>query len=473
MFVGHLHTHTEYSMLDGMAKIEDLILKAKSLGQKGIAITDHGSSSGLYSAYKLGKKHDFNVLLGQEFYMQYELEELKTGHLILIAKNEVGLSNIFKLQHLAYKNVYYKPRITIEMLKEYGNNLICTTACIANAVGQLILLDEEELAKLHIKELHDTFKEDLYIELQATTNPNVKKVNKALSNIIKEENYKCVATTDIHYVNKEDYPKHEILLAIQQQKKLDDKKRWKFEYNDYYLKSEEEMTNGLLDDVDIDIVNKCYEGISEVFEKCRGVEFKKGNYLPKFCNSKEEEDKLLKTETLRGWYSKLAERGEQTQKFYSEMLDELKVISETGYSGYFLIVQEYIKWAKENNILVGDGRGSACGSKVIYALDIADVNPDKYNLLFERFLSNGREPDIDVDFSDIDKVFKHLQERYGEDNIARVGAYTTFTCKSALRKVMSTYGFKQSEISKIIGLLPKELSFTLKDAINYSPEFKK
>lgn len=471
MFEGHLHTHTEYSTLDGMARIEELIITAKSFGQTGIAITDHGSSSGLYSAWKLGKKHDFNVLLGEEFYFENNIEDLKTGHLILIAKNEEGLKNIFRLQRMAYDNFYYKPRINLDMLKECHEGLVCTTACIANAVGQLILKNESRLALNHILELENIFKEDFYVELQSTTNGDVEKVNLQLQDFIEDYHFKCIMTTDIHYVKKEDYKLHEVLLAIQQKKKMSDKKRWRFENNDYFLKSEEEMLKDL-NGISQETIEKCFSGISEIFEKCKGVNFSVSNHLPKFCETKQEEDNLLRLMTLKGYRDKVTARGEATDEFAKDLEKELTVISETGYSGYFLTVQEYIAWAKENKLLVGDGRGSGAGSKVAYTIDITDVNPEKYDLLFERFLTPGRQPDFDVDFSDIDAVFRHLQDKYGKDSVARVGAYTKFTCKSGLRKVMSTFGFTQAEIAVVVAWLPKELDFTLQDATEYSADFK-
>ena len=470
MFEGHLHTHTEYSTLDGMARIEELILRAKELGQNGIAITDHGSSSGLYSAWKLGVKHNFNVLLGEEFYFENEIPDLKTGHLILIAKNEEGLKNIFRLQRMAYDNFYYKPRINIEMLKDCHEGLVCTTACIANQIGQLILKNEDSLALKHILELSSIFREDFYVELQSTTNEDVERVNLRLQDFIEEYNFKCIMTTDIHYVLKEDYELHEVLLAIQQQKKMSDKKRWRFENNDYFLKSEAEMLEDLKG-IKEQIIRKCFLGISEIFEKCKGIDFHAEDHLPKFCKSKEEEDTVLRLMTMKGYKNKVTARGEATPTFAKDLEKELSVISQTGYSGYFLTVQEYISWAKKNGILVGDGRGSGAGSKVAYTIDITDVNPEKYDLLFERFLTPGRQPDFDVDFSDIDAVFKHLQDRYGEDNVARVGAYTKFTCKSGLRKVMSTFGFSQAEIAVVVNWLPKEVTFTLKDAMEYSKQF--
>lgn len=391
-FEGHLHVHTEYSMLDGMTPIEELILRAKELGQIGIAITDHGGSSGLYEAWKLGKKHDFNVLLGEEFYFENPISELKTGHLILIAKDYTGLQNIFKLQQLAYDNVYYKPRINFDMLKKHSEGLICTTACIANAIGQLILKGEKVLAMNHLLQLKEIFGDDLYVELQSTTNREVETVNRELSKWVKDMNLKCILTTDVHYLLKEDYEVHETLLCIQQKAKMSSEKRWKFEHNDYWLKSEEE----LIDDassIEPDVIDLCFNHIHEIFQKCKGVDFVIEDHLPEFCETREDEDILLYNETMDGYKRKVMARGEGNQAFMNDLFKELDVIATEGYSGYFLVVQEYIKWARENGIPVGDGRGSGAGSKVAYTIGITEVNPDKYDLLFERFMAKGRQPD--------------------------------------------------------------------------------
>lgn len=470
-FTGHLHLHTEYSALDGLCKIDEAIKKAKELGQKFIAITDHGSSSGLYEGYNAGIKNDFDVLLGEEFYFQNDDD--KNGHLILIAKNETGLENIYRLQAKAYGNVYYKPRINLDMLKEHHEGLVCTTACIANQVGQYILSNEKQLAVEHINKLKSIFKDDFYIELQSSTNEDVNKVNKVLLEFIKEYGLQYVITNDVHYVEEKDYDVHEVFLCIQQKGKMDSPKRWKFEQNDYWLKSQEELEH-YMPFMNREEFDKAYHFINDIYEKCKNVEICKRNYLPKWHNDEGlTEDECFEREVWNNYFTRIKNRGECNKEFYNDLMKEIKVIEEEGYSGYFMIVQEYANWAKQNNILVGDGRGSGAGSKVAYTIGITEVNPQKYDLLFERFLSHGRQPDFDIDFSDIDAVFKHLQEKYGENNVARVGAFNRFTCKSALRKVMGVYGYTQAQISKIVGLLPDRLTFTLEEALEENKEFAK
>ena len=469
-FKGHVHVHTEYSPLDGLAKIEELVLLAKEYGQEFIAITDHGSSTGLYEATLIRDKYNFDILLGEEFYFENECSELKTGHLILIAKNQEGLKNILRLQRKAYGNFYYKPRINLEMLREHHEGLICTSACIANQIGQYILMGEPHLALNHIFELSNIFKDDFYIELQSSTVEDVIKVNKQLAEFCQNYNLQPILTNDVHYATKEDYETHEVLLAIQQGKKVSDNKRWKFETNDYWLKTEEEMLE-YIPYLSEEFIEKCFNNIDCIRKKCEKVSFEQGNYLPEYeTETGLSVDDELKVLTMEMYRTRIKERGENNPEFLADLQKELDVIEETGYSGYFLIVQEYINWAKKNGIQVGDGRGSGAGSKVAYTIGITEINPQKYDLLFERFLAKGRVPDFDVDFSDINAVFKHLQDRYGNDNVARVGAITRFTAKSALRKVMSFYEFSQSEIAKVVALLPKRLEFTLEEAIAESKE---
>lgn len=466
----HLHVHTEYSALDGLCKIEELILRAKKLGQTAIAITDHGTSSGLYEAWKLARKYNFNVLLGEEFYFQNV--DGKNGHIILIAKSEQGLSNIFKLQELANDNFYYKPRLTMDMLKEHNEGLVCTTACIANQMNQYLLKGEKVLALKHITDLKSIFKEDFYIELQSSTLDDVIKVNKDLLEIAKEYNIPYIITNDVHYVEHDDYDIQEVLLCVQQKKKMADPKRWKFEVNDYWLKSEEEIKEYMpyLKEEDF---QTAFLNIEEITEKCKNVNFEKGNYLPKWHDeSGLTENECLEKEVWNNYLTRIKERNECNEQFIADLNKEIKVIEEEGYAGYFMIVQEYIMWAKNNGILVGDGRGSGAGSKVAYTIGITEVNPQRYDLLFERFLSHGREPDFDVDFSDIDAVFRHLQNKYGKKNVARVGAFNRFTCKSAIRKILGVYGFSQRDIKSIIDQLPNDGQCTYEEAIRESAILK-
>ena len=468
----HLHVHTEMSPLDGLAKIEELILKAQSFGQSSMAITDHGSTSGLFEAYNLGIKHNFKMLLGSEFYFENIEGDRKSGHLILIAKDNIGLANLYRLQKAAYDNFYYKPRINLEMLNKYHEGLICTTACMANQICQYILKGEIVMAKSHLQELNAIFKEDFYVEIQSSTLADQHIVNKKLIELSTEIGYKLIVTNDVHYVNKEDSMTHEVLLCIQQKTKMDNAKRWKFETQDYWLKDESNIFEPI-EYVEQNIREQCLFNIQEIVDKC-DVSIDEEDHLPHYQGmSKEEEDAKLLELTYEKYQTRIKSRGEENQDFIKDVMHELDVIKQTGYSGYFLIVQEYINWAKSQGILVGDGRGSGAGSKTAYTLGMSEINPQKHNLLFERFLTLEREPDWDADFSDIEAVFKHLQDVYGLSNVARVGAFNRFTCKSATRKCMGVYNYSQRDISAVVALMPNKLSFTLEEAIEESAELKK
>ena len=468
----HLHVHTEHSALDGQCKIPDLMLRARELGQTAIAITDHGSTSGLFEAYTMQEEYGVKVIFGTEFYFENPQDKKRNGHLILLAKNYNGLQNIFRLQAEAHtNNFYYKPRINFDMLKKYHEDTICLSACIANQMAQLILSGENVLAMQHFYELKSIYGDDFYLELQSSTMEEVINVNKKYEEWHRSGFSNVVITNDVHYTLKDDWEVHEVLLAIQQKKKMNDPKRWRFPQKDYWLKSEEEIL-AELQYLHTDTIANAFSSIEHIVEQCN-VEIPHGNFLPCFGGlCREDEDKVLHDLVMEKYMTRIKERGEHNAQFFSDICKELKVISEEGYSGYFLIVQEYVNWARDNGILVGDGRGSGAGSKVAYTLGITEINPQKYDLLFERFLSHGREPDFDIDFSDISSVFKHLQDLYGQDSVARVGAYNRMTCKSALRKVMSAYGMSMSETSRVVAMLPQQLSFTLEEALAYSADFR-
>lgn len=462
----HLHVHSEYSPLDGMGKLEELFARAKELGQEAIAITDHGSTSGLWRAQQLSEKYGVKAILGSEFYYERE-NDGNNGHLIVIAKDNEGLKNLFKLQEYAYvDNFYKKPRINWNMLKKHKYGLIICSACMASTFAQHIMNGEILNAKEWATKFKNEFGEDFYIEIQPNEIPEQLEINQQSIRIAKELNIKTVATNDVHYVLKSDWKAHEVLLALQVNKKMNDKKRWKFSTKDFWLKSEEEMINtfvGLKEQDVIDALNNT----SEIADKCN-AKFEKGNYLPLFYDVKqgETERSLLAKEIMIGAKKKGFIRDKQYMK---DVQHELDVIDRNGYSGYFLIVQDYVVSARNNGNIVGDGRGSGAGSKVAYLTDISRIEPQKYDLLFERFMADGRTPDFDVDFSDQDSVFKDLQEKYGEDSVARIIAFGTLTPKAVCRKVLSCFECDTDDISRISKLIP-DLCPSLKVAYDASQE---
>ncbi len=467
MKFSHLHVHTTYSILDGMAKVEELIDQAKALGQEAIAITDHGSTSALFHAQEYGKSVGVKVILGSEFYIEREYDE-GNGHIILLAKNQEGLANLFKMQEISYvKNFYKKPRINYNILSHHKEGLICLTACLASDWGQYIINYDERSAIKLTKKYKELFKEDFYLEIQPNQIPEQHMYNKSIIKLGDQLSIPVVATNDVHYVYESDHYPHEVLLAMQVKKKIDDEKRFRFDVDDFWLKSTDEMKstfNGLNEK---DVLN-AMNTTERIVEGCN-TEIKKDKYLPRFYNIPEgmTERKLLAKEVTKG-----AKEKRPSKEFMKDVQYELDVIDRNGYSGYFLIVADYVNSARQKGILVGDGRGSGAGSKIAYLTGITKINPDNYNLLFERFLSDGRSPDFDVDFSDQEFVFNDLTKKYGEENVARVIAFGTMTPKAVCRKVFSTFNHPITEINYVSKQIP-DLCPSIKEAYDLSPQLIK
>ena len=474
---GHLHCHTEYSTLDGQAKIKELIAKIKEDNQEFIAITDHGSMAGHFDFEKECIEQGIKPILGCEFYMSYSNNASKEDsgyHIIVFAKDEIGLRNLYKLQARAYKENYYrKAHINFDMLSELKEGLVVASACIGGIIGQLTLSNPLQ-AKLEAQKYKSVFGEDYYLERQRNDIPEEWIMNKEVIKIAKERNIKLIATNDVHYVLKEDADIHEVLLALQVGKKMNDEKRFKFPTKDYWAKTSQEMIEtfvGYNTDEKIAIM-EALMNTSEIANKCNAKVIK-GKFLPIYphLNGMSEDD-FLAEKTWEGFEKKYPKDYPNRGQIRKDIAYELDVISKTGYSGYFINVADYIVDARKNGVLVGDGRGSGCGSKVVYCMDITNVDPVPHHLLFERFLAIGRTPDIDVDFSDQEHVFKHLQELHGMDNVARIATYGTLSCRNAVRKIMSCFDFSQKDIAIISGSLPKNLDVTVEQSYNESPKFK-
>ncbi len=462
----HLHVHSEYSTLDGMGKIDELFKTAKELGQYALAITDHGSTSGLLRAQQAGQKYGIKPILGTEFYYERE-NDGNNGHLIALAKNNKGLENIFKLQEFAYvDNFYKKPRINFDMLCKHKEGLIISSACLASTICQYIITGEINKAIEWARRFQNTFGDDFYLEIQPNSLDEQLEVNKAILRIAKQLNIKTIATNDVHYILKEDAYAHEVLLALQVNKKMSDEKRFRFTTNNFWLKSEEEMFNTFNGLSDEDITT-AINNTEEIVKKCN-ASLNKGHYLPKYYNipDNESERSLLAKEIMKGAKAK---GFAHNKEYMTAVQNELDCIDRNGYSGYFLIVQDYVTTARNNGQPVGDGRGSGAGSKVAYLTDITRIEPSKYDLLFERFMADGREPDFDVDFADQDAVFKDLQSKYGKANVARIIAFGTLTPKAVCRKVLSTFEQSKEDINYISKLIP-DLCPSLEKAYEVSPE---
>lgn len=462
----HLHVHTEYSTLDGMSKVKELIKTAKSFGMDSIAITDHGSMSGLWEAQKVGDEEGVKVIHGCEFYYERENDGLN-GHLLVLAKNNTGLENLFALQKYSYtKNFYKKPRIDWDTLKKHSEGLIVTTACLASTFNQYLLEGEYYKAKEWARKFHAVFKDDFFIELQPNSVAEQYIANQGSIRIAEELGIDIVATNDVHYTLESDCFPHEVLLAMQVKKKMSDEKRFKFPAEDFWLKTEEEMYE-TFDGIPTEIAEKAIKNTKVIANKCN-ARISKGHYLPEYYDVPEGETErsLLAKEIMNG----AKERSFSRNKDYmQDTQHELDVIDRNGYSGYFLIVQDFVTSAKDRGEIVGDGRGSGAGSKVAYLTRITEIEPSKYDLLFERFMADGREPDFDVDFSDQQAVFRDLQAKYGKDSVARIVAFGRMAPKAVIRKVLATFSHPAHIISQITKLVP-DLCKSLENAYKASPQ---
>lgn len=481
----HLHVHSEYSPLDGMSKIEELVKRAVELKQPALALTDHGNMNGHYKLQEECIKNNIDPIFGCEFYMSIGNSANKEDanyHICVLAKNQEGLQNMYRLHRNSYDNFYRKPNITFNDLCKHKEGLIITSACLGGVIPQSILKDKLDETNNWIKNFRSEFGQDFYLEIQPTNTSEQLLVNKNIIELAKKNKVKIIATNDVHYTYKTDAKIHEVVLAMQFKQKMlvkdketgemvDNPKRYKFIDDEFYFKSKEEMIDSFLrmDKTYVEAWTEALTNTEEIWKKCRGVELIKGDFRPKYnklegMSEKEMLAKVVK-ENLKDKYPKL------TKEIAYEIKHELDVIEDEGYSGYFLIVQDYIKEAQEKSVLIGDGRGSAGGSKVAYITDITKVEPKKYGLIFERFLDRGRIPDIDVDVSDQEWIFKYFQSTYGKKNVARIITFGTLTTKACLRKVLGCFGHDKKYIDKIVSWLPKELNFTLEDAIQHSQKF--
>lgn len=376
----HLHVHSTYSTLDGLAQIEELAKKASSFNMSALCITDHGSCSGHKDLEKISKQYGLKPIYGCEFYMcrgEQPTKEDSGYHIILLAKNREGLENMYKLYHYSYELFYRKPHITFSLLKCHSKGLICTSACIGSIVAQDLLEGRTEA----IKQFKDIFGEDFYLEIQPQDLPDQFIVNRETIKYGKKFNIPVIATNDVHYVEKEDNKVHEVLLAMQINKKWSDPKRWKFPTDDYYFKSREEMN----------LPDEYLDNTQLIVDKIETFDLPKGNFMPHYTKLAPGQSEREALEEIV--WNNFESRYNGSESVREAVKHELDVIDGEGYSGYFLIVQDYIKQARENGVLVGVGRGSGAGSKVAYLTDITKVDPNKYGLIFERFLDRGRIPD--------------------------------------------------------------------------------
>ena len=471
----HLHVHTQFSLLDGASRIPELVKRAKELGQTAIAITDHGVMYGVIDFYRACKAEGIKPILGMETYVakgRYDAQDAKdrdSAHLILLAKNQIGYQNLMFLSSEAFiHGFYYKPRIDYDLLREHHEGLICLSACLAGDIPQAFLRGQDARAYEIAQMLKDTFGEDFYIELQNHGIPEQEQVLPKLRMLAKTLGIKTVATNDIHYVKKDDADAQDVLLCIQTQRFVDERDRMRMETDQFYLKSYDEMAEALPDDSEaLDITN-------EIAEKC-DVEIQFGvRRLPHFTAPDGlDNDVFLRKLCSEGMQRKMPNGGKEAR---DRLEYELSVIEKMGFVDYYLIVWDFIHYAKTHGIMVGPGRGSGAASLAAYFLDITDVDPLKYNLLFERFLNPERVsmPDFDVDFcyERRQEVIDYVGEKYGEGHVAQIITFGTMAAKAVVRDVARVLRVPYADADKLAKLIPNVLKITLSDAIQMNAELK-
>lgn len=473
----HLHVHTEYSLLDGSNKIKECIARVKELGMDSVAITDHGVMYGVIDFYREAKKNGIRPVIGCEVYVAPGSRFDKEGrddnryhHLVLLAENNVGYHNLIKIVSRGFtEGFYYKPRVDKELLLEYHEGIIALSACLAGEVQSLITKGFYEEAVKAAKSLRDIFGEgNFFLELQDHGIPAQKMVNQALLRMSKETGIPLVATNDIHYTYAEDAKAHDILLCIQTGKKVADENRMRYEGGQYYVKSEEEMK------ALFPYALEALENTHKIAMRCQ-VEITFGEYkLPHFPVP----------EGFDAWtyLQKLAFDGflerypHQPAKLKERLEYELNVIHSMGFVDYFLIVWDFIKYARDHGIIVGPGRGSAAGSIVSYCLGITKLDPIKYSLLFERFLNPNRVtmPDIDIDFcfERRQEVIDYVVRKYGKDRVVQIVTFGTMAARGVLRDVGRVLDMPYSQVDVVAKMIPTELGITIDKALKMNPELK-
>ena len=472
----HLHTHTEYSLFDGISRIPDLVAHVKAMGQTAIAITDHGSMYGAVYLYNECKKQGIKPIIGCEIYItqnsrfQVPPGREKLYHLILLAENNEGYHNLVKICSRAWTEGFHnKPRADHDLLRKYHKGLIALSACVGGELPQAILSGDMDKAHEVIKFYIDTFGRDNYfIELQNHRLPEEARVRPVLADLAKEYGLGLVATNDFHYVRKEDAASQEIKLCISTGKTLDDPEHFHFANDEFYCKSGEEMRSIL----------GGYEGAIEntarIAERCN-VTFTFGEHkLPAFD--------VPEGETAKTYLRKLCEKaiperyGQKTPEVMNRLNYELGIIDRMGFSDYFLIVMDFIHFAKTHGIPIGPGRGSAAGSIVSYLLHITELDPLEFDLLFERFLNPERVsmPDIDTDlcYRGRGRVIDYLAHKYGEDHVAQIITFSTLAARAVIRDVGRVMNLPLRDVDKIAKMIPQGPGVTLEKTLESSPEFK-
>lgn len=475
----HLHVHTEYSLLDGSNKIKEYVARVKELGMDSAAITDHGVMYGVIDFYRAAREAGINPILGCEVYVapgsRFD-KDTGTGedryyHLVLLAENNTGYSNLMKIVSKGFvEGFYYKPRVDMELLQEYHEGIIALSACLAGEVSRYLTRGMYEDAKAAALRYQDVFgKGNFFLELQDHGISEQQEVNRQLLRMYQETGIDLVATNDVHYTTAEDADPHDILLCLQTGKKLTDEDRMRYEGGQYYVKSPEEMAQLF------PYALEALENTHKIAERCH-VEIEFGvTKLPKY----DVPDGYTSWEYLNKLcFDGLSERYDPITDELRERLEyELSTIKNMGYVDYFLIVWDFIKYARDHDIMVGPGRGSAAGSLVAYTLGITQLDPIRYDLLFERFLNPERVsmPDIDVDFcfERRQEVIDYVVRKYGKDRVVQIVTFGTLAARGVIRDVGRVLDMPYAQVDVIAKMIPQELNITIDKALNMNPELKK
>ena len=478
----HLHNHTEYSLLDGLCRIPDLVSKAVSLNMPALAITDHGNMFGVIKFYKECKKQGIKPILGCEVYQAVRTMQdrdpaidKKSGHLILLAENETGYHNIIKIVSDAYTDgFYYKPRTDKEHLRQHSEGIIALSGCLAGHVQRFLVNDEYEKAKAEALEMQEIFgKDNFFLEIQDHGIDDEKTARKGLIRLSEDTGIPLVATNDTHYINEDDKTIHDILLCLQTKTVLSDPGRWSFSTNEFYFKSPDEMKQLF------SYIPEALANTVKIADRCN-VELEFGNYhIPAFPIPEQFKDthEYFKYLCHEGFKERYAGYPSEKVKELKERLEyEINIIESMGYVEYFLIVWDYVNYAKTHGVLVGPGRGSAVGSVVSYCMKITNLEPTKYNLIFERFLNPERVsmPDIDLDFDPKGrgKVIRYVTEKYGKDAVCQISTFGTMKAKLAIKDVARTMEVPFSEANRLAKMIPNVPKITIKDALEEDIDFK-
>ncbi|HHZ20775.1 MAG TPA: DNA polymerase III subunit alpha [Firmicutes bacterium] len=472
----HLHVHTQYSLLDGAAPIEQLATAAQSMGMKAMAITDHGVMYGVLKFYQAMAKAGIKPILGCEVYVARRSRHDRVAkvdddpfHLVLLAQNAAGYVNLMRLVSAAHlEGFYYRPRVDRELLAAHNEGLIALSACLSGEVASALLAGRNEAAQAAAAWYGEVFKDRFYLELQDQGLADQRKVNRGLLELAKSLGLPVVATNDVHYLKREDARIHDVLLCIQTGKTINDPDRMRFPTDAFYLRSAEEMRRVFAD------LPEALANTLAVAEQCDLRLELDRHILPEYKTPHgERPEEYLRELCLQA----LAEKYGENSAARERLEYELKVIGEMGFSGYFLVVWDLIRFARSRGIMVGPGRGSAAGSIVAYLLGITQLDPLRHGLLFERFLNPERVtmPDIDMDFcyERRGEVIAYIREKYGDDRVAQIVTFGTMAARAAVRDVGRVMGLPYGEVDRIAKLIPHELGITLDNALAASPELQR